>query len=171
MKKLLITMMALVVALALPLVLNAQEIEPATVVADHVKAFKTGDLDAAYAYFADDAVYHLNFMDETYTGAVEIRAWWEDLVAQNFDIEVEVLNVEGDAVTTKTKTWVDFTREMGIAPLEATEVYIVRDGKKVRKKNKGKMRVVKTPDKPIVRQMRDNLESRETIETIIMSAI
>jgi hypothetical protein len=68
-------------------------------------------------------------MDETYTGVDEIRAWWEDLVAQNFDIEVEVVKVEGDTVTTNTKTWVDFTRELGIAPLEATEVYVVQDGK------------------------------------------
>lgn len=129
MKKLLITMIVLLVLLVLPLALNAQETDPATVVTDHIVAFKSGNLDAAQAYFADDAVYHLEFMDETYTGVDEIRAWWEELAAQNFDIEVEVVKVEGDTVTTNTKTWVDFTRELGIAPLEATEVYIVQDGK------------------------------------------
>ena len=129
MKKLLMIMVALVIILALPLMLNAQEADPAKVVTDHVEVFKTGDLDAALTYFADDAVYRLEFMDETYTGKDEIRAWWDDLAAQNFDIEIEVVKVEEDTVTTNTKTWVDFTRELGIAPLEATEVYIVQDGK------------------------------------------
>ena len=32
-------------------------------------------------------------------------------------------------MTAHTRTWVDFTRELGIAPLEATEVHIVEDGK------------------------------------------
>jgi LPXTG-motif cell wall-anchored protein len=129
MKKFLITIMVFAVIFTLPLALYAQETDPAKVVTDHVAAFKTGDLDAALAYYADDAVYHLDFMDETYTGKDEIRAWWDDLATQNFDLEVEVLEVEGNAVTTHTKTWVDFTRELGIAPLEATEVYIVEDGK------------------------------------------
>jgi hypothetical protein len=121
--------MVLIVLLTLPMGLNAQEADPAQVVTDHLVPFKAGDLDAAQAYFADDAVYHLEFMDETYTGADEIRAWWEGLQEQNFDIEVEVGNVDGNKVTTHTKTWMDFTRELGIAPLEATEVYIVENGK------------------------------------------
>jgi hypothetical protein len=129
MKMFLITMMMLVVILALPLALNAQETDPAKVVTDHLVPFKAGDLDAALAYFADDAVYRIEFMDETYTGVDEIRAWWVGLQEQNFDIEVEVVNVEGNKVTTHTKTWTDFTRELDIAPLEATEVYIVEDGK------------------------------------------
>lgn len=37
--------------------------------------------------------------------------------------------MEGDTVTARTKTWSDPTREMGVAPLVATEVYIVQDGK------------------------------------------
>lgn len=31
-------------------------------------------------------------------------------------------------MTTRTQTWVDFTREADIAPLVATETYIVEDG-------------------------------------------
>ncbi len=129
MKKLLITIMVLMVLLALPLALNAQESDPANVVTDHLIPFKAGDLEGALAYYADDAVYRLEFMDETYAGADEILAWWEELQEQHFDIEVEVVNVDGNKVTTRTKTWMDFTREMGIAPLEATEVYVVEDGK------------------------------------------
>ena len=129
MKKSLFTTMVLMVLLALPLALNAQETDPAKVVTDHLIPFKAGDLEGALAYYADDAIYRIEFMDETYTGADEILAWWEGLQEQHFDIEVEVVDVDGNKVTTHTKTWIDFTREMGIAPLEATEVYVVEDGK------------------------------------------
>ena len=37
--------------------------------------------------------------------------------------------MEGDTVTTETKTWTDDTRALGVAPIVATEVYIVQDGK------------------------------------------
>lgn len=66
---------------------------------------------------------------DTFTGAEEVRAWFEDLVAMNFEIHIEVLQMEGDTVTTRTSTWVDATREMGVAPLVATEVYTVQAGK------------------------------------------
>jgi hypothetical protein len=92
-------------------------------------ALNTGDVDAAMALFTDDAVVTLAFFEETYTGAEEIRAWFEGLVAANFEIQLEVLQVEGDTVTTKTTTWIDFTRQMGIAPLVAEEVYTFQNGK------------------------------------------
>lgn len=41
----------------------------------------------ALAYYADNTVYHLDFMDESYSGKDAIRAWWDELAAQNFDIE------------------------------------------------------------------------------------
>jgi hypothetical protein len=97
-------------------------------------ALNAGDVDAAMAFFTDDAVVKLvpalpPGSPDTYNGAEEIRAWFEELVAMNFEIDVEVLEVEGDTVTTRTSTWMDPTREMGVAPLVATEVYTVRDGK------------------------------------------
>jgi len=39
------------------------------------------------------------------------------------------LKVEGDTVTTKSQTWADPTRDLGVAPLEATLVYTVQDDK------------------------------------------
>jgi ketosteroid isomerase-like protein len=97
-------------------------------------ALNAGDVDAAMAFFTDDAVVKLvpalpPGSPDTYTGAEEIRAWFEELAAMNFEIHIEVLQVEGDTVTTRTSTWVDSTREMGVAPLVATEVYTVLDGK------------------------------------------
>ena len=47
----------------------------------------------------------------------------------NFAIEATSLQVEGDTVTVAIRTWADPSRALGIAPLEATDVYIVKDGK------------------------------------------
>ena len=127
-------MTALVVMLALPAALYAQETDPASVVIADAEAISAGDIDAAMALWADDAVVKLvppipPDSPDTYTGKAELRAWFESLVAMNFKIEVEILQVEGDTVTALAKTWVDPTREMGVAPLVATEVYTVHDGK------------------------------------------
>lgn len=134
MKTRLITITTLVLVLALPVALYAQETDPAAVVTADAEALNAGDVDAAMALWADDAVVKLvpalpPGSPDTYTGAEQIRAWLESLVAMNFEIEVEILQVEGNTVTTLTKTWVDPTREMGVAPLVATEVYTVQDGK------------------------------------------
>ena len=125
---------ALVVMLALSVALYAQETDPASVVMAIVEPLNAGDIDTMMAFFADDAVVKLvpalpPGSPDTFTGAEEIRAWFEGLVAMNFEIHIEVLQVEGDTVTTKTSTWADPTREMGVAPLVATEVYTVQDGK------------------------------------------
>ncbi len=135
MKTRIMAITALVVMLALPGALYAQETDPAAVVSALAEAVNAGDVDAAMALFAADAVVKLVGLPpplhepDTYTGAEEIRAWFEGLVAQNFEIEVEILKVEGDTVTTETSTWSDPTRELGVAPLVATEVYTVQDGK------------------------------------------
>ena len=50
-------------------------------------------------------------------------------MAVNWKGELEILQVEGDTVTTKSRTWADPTRALGVAPLEATLVYAVQDGK------------------------------------------
>jgi len=134
MKTRLIAITTLVVMLALPAALYAQETDPAAVVMAIVEPLNAGDIDAAMAFFADDAVVKLvppipPDSPDTFTGAEEIRAWFEGLVAMNFEIHIEILQVEGDTVTTRTSSWVDATREMGVAPLVATEVYIVQGGK------------------------------------------
>jgi hypothetical protein len=128
-KKLLISMIVLFIVLALPLTLRAQETDQAAVLQAMGDALNTGDVDAAMALFTDDAEVTLAFFEETYTGAEEIRTWFEGLVAANFEIQLEVLQAEGDTVTTKTTTWIDFTRQMGIAPLVAEEVYTFQNGK------------------------------------------
>lgn len=134
MKTRIIAMTALVVMLALPAALYAQETDPVVVVMAEIEAFNAGDIDAALALYADDVVIKLvppipPDSPDTYTGKAELRAWFEGLVAVNWKGELEILQVEGDTVTTKSQTWADPTRALGVAPLEATLVYAVQDGK------------------------------------------
>jgi len=134
MNRWLISFMLLVVGmLVFPAVIHAQGTDPAAVVQASVKEFKMGNLEASLAYYADDAVVKLIGVPpgqpDTYKGREQIRAWWKELVAAHFDIQVDVLRVDGDTVTTKTQTWMDQTRQLGVAPLVATEVYVVKNGK------------------------------------------
>lgn len=125
--------LALTVMLAVLVGCQAQP-SPEEVLAALEDALNAGDVDAAMALFTADAVVKLvpalpPDSPDTYTGAEEIRAWFEELVAMNFEIHVDVLQIEGDTVTTRTSTWADATREMGVAPLVATEVYTVQASK------------------------------------------
>ncbi|RLC82858.1 MAG: hypothetical protein DRJ03_18405, partial [Chloroflexi bacterium] len=66
--------------------------------------------------------------EECTTGAEEIGVWIKELVAVNFSIEPESIEMEGDTVTVVAKVWADPTRELGVAPLVTTDVYTVQDG-------------------------------------------
>ena len=129
MKLRLIFSLMIILLAAFPGLLQAQETDPAAIVIASAEAFSAWDLDAAQAFFADDAVYRLEFFDETYTGLQELREWWEFGVSDHFKIEVEVIKVDGNTVTTNTTTWYDTTRSLGIAPIEGTDVYVVENGK------------------------------------------
>ena len=82
---------------------TVQEIDPAAVAIASVDTISAGDVDASLATFADDAVVNILLpgAPETYTGKEEIRAWLESLAAQHWEGEVEILQVEGDTVTTR----------------------------------------------------------------------
>jgi hypothetical protein len=119
--------------LVVPLALCAQETDPAELCysAEMMEAFETGDFDTVLAVWADDAVQTIVLGDsvETYTGKDEIRAYWEGLLADGFRMEPTVQSVEGNTVTAESKTWSNDTQALGVAPLVATEVCIVQDGK------------------------------------------
>ena len=128
-EKLLAVIATLALMLVLPSSLYAQETDPESVVNALFEAFNAGDVDTIAAFYADDAVVRFPDENETLTGAEEIRPWIEELVAMNFAIEATSLQVEGNTATVAIRTWADPTRALGIAPLEATDVYIVKDGK------------------------------------------
>ncbi|MDY7077291.1 MAG: nuclear transport factor 2 family protein [Chloroflexota bacterium] len=106
------------------------EATPEAVVNAALDAWNAGDVEALKALFADDAAACFpDWGDECTTGAEEIGDWIEELVAANFSIEAESIEVEGDTVTVVAKVWADPTRELGIAPLVTIDVYTVQGGK------------------------------------------
>lgn len=129
MKTRILAMTALAVMLLLPVALYAQQTDPEAVVMAILDPLNAGDMDALMAFFADDAVMKVVHLDATYTGADEIRAMFEGLAAQNFEMHIdEVLKVEGDIVTTRTSMGTDDTRGLGVQ-IVSTQVYTVQDVK------------------------------------------
>lgn len=102
---------------------------PETLVQDLGTALNAGDVDAAMALMADDAVFTIDFAGnlELHSGSDEIRALYAELIAGNFRIEATPESIEGNTVTTMTKTWGDGVP--GDGPNTAVEVYFIEDGK------------------------------------------
>lgn len=92
-----------------------------------------GDLEGSLGYFADDSVTYFVGMPPTgmeiYRGKEGIRPVWEECIGSHFKMEVEIVSVVGDVVNARSKTWHDFTRQLGVAPNEFIETYVIKDGK------------------------------------------
>jgi ketosteroid isomerase-like protein len=103
------------------------------VVLDMVARLNAGDVDGSLAYFAEDAVSYFIGMPPTgmefYRGREALRPMWEYCVGDNFEWEVDIASANGDIVVAKTKTWMDFTRDLGVAPNDFFDVFKVEDGK------------------------------------------
>ncbi|MGD8462331.1 MAG: nuclear transport factor 2 family protein [Anaerolineae bacterium] len=128
MKRSRFVLMMLLVVFALPVALHAQESDPATVINAANDAWNAGGADALKALYADDAIVSFPDWGEVITGREQIDEWIEGLVASNFVIEPESIQVEGDTVTVVAKAWADESRALGIAPLVTTDVYTVQGG-------------------------------------------
>jgi hypothetical protein len=105
---------------------------PAATVLKMVERLNAGDVEGSLAYFTDDAMLYIVGLPptgmEVYQGKEQLRSFWEDNVSNHFQWEVEISSVVGDVVTAHVKTWHDFTRELGVAPLEWIDVYEVKNG-------------------------------------------
>ena len=102
----------------------ANKAEKENVITAMADALSAGDVEATMALFTDDAI-----ISESCIGREQIRLFMEDLVANNFKIQIEILQVLGDIAVTRSKTWHDETRQLGIAPLVYIEIYPIQDGK------------------------------------------
>ena len=126
-------LLLLALLLAGPLALQAQETDPVEICyGPGFEAFVAREEVFSPSYWAEDAVQTsiMGDMVSTYTGHDEIRAHMEELWAtKGFDMEVSVVSVEGDTVTAESRIWDDDLRALGVAPLIATEVCVVEDGK------------------------------------------
>jgi ketosteroid isomerase-like protein len=98
-----------------------------------VERMNAGDLDGVMAYWADDAIVYFFGLPPTgteiYKGKGQIRPVFEECIGSHFKWAVEISSVVGDVVNAQAKTWHDFTRQLEVAPLEYTDVYVVKDGK------------------------------------------
>jgi len=129
-----IVLASLTLMLMLPTVLFAQAMTPEEVVMAMIEAEKAGDVEAAIALFADDAVYSVvppspDMPGPTIVGKNAIRAYWEAIAAKNEDISREITGVEGNTVTTLVRYVDDDLRSLGLESIEATEEYVIQDGK------------------------------------------
>ena len=98
-----------------------------------VERMNAGDLEGSLAYFSDDAIGYIMGLPptgmEVYTGKEQIRTLWQDSIDNHFHWEVKITQVVIDEVYVRAKTWHDFTRQLGVAPLEYSDIYEVKDGK------------------------------------------
>jgi ketosteroid isomerase-like protein len=105
----------------------------AALVLDMAARINAGDAEGSLAYFAEDAMIYFIGMPPTgieiYRGVEQLRPIWEDCVNNHFKWEVEIVSTVGDVVTARTKTWHDFTIQLGVAPNEFIDVFLVQDGK------------------------------------------
>jgi LPXTG-motif cell wall-anchored protein len=114
----------------LTLNVQAQATDPQTVFNQFHAAVNAHDVDAALAFFADDAV--VQFPNQpppnVFRGTAEIRTWLQGDADQHIQVATEQLKVEGDKLTWIAKVDVDDVRALGITiegPVEA----VVQNGK------------------------------------------
>jgi len=107
--------------------------DPASVIRAYTDAANAGDVEAAIAWWADDAtctVLPAAVMGQAvFTGKAHIRSLAEALIAQHSRTDLEELQVDGERVTALSRSHVDSVRRLGVEALEATAEAIVRDGK------------------------------------------
>ena len=105
-----------------------------TTVLDMVGRTNAGDFSGAADLFAEDALIYLVGMPPTgmeiYRGKDQFRTFLEECcTGQNFVWEVAPEGVNSGMVFVEAKTWMDFTRQLGVAPNSFHEIFVVKDGK------------------------------------------
>jgi LPXTG-motif cell wall-anchored protein len=109
---------------------HAQATDPKSVFDGLHAAVNAHDVDAALAFFADNAV--VQFPNQpppnVFRGKTEIRAWLQGDADQNIQVQTEQFEVAGEKMTWIAKVDVDDLRPLGITiegPVEA----VVQNGK------------------------------------------
>ena len=132
-KKMFITLMAMVIIFALASSLYAQETDPEKVLNALADSLHAGDVEATMELFTDDAIIKVLYGEarppSSYIGREQVRVFMEKMVAGNFKIQFEILQILGDIVITRSKTWMDPTIKLGIAPMDYIDIYPIQDGK------------------------------------------
>jgi hypothetical protein len=86
------------------------------------------DLEGALTLFADDAVV-TSVSPEPFSGKAEIQGWLEEMFADNFHLEAEILEVNDNVVIERDTMTMDSMKFLGIETLTGTSEVTVEDGK------------------------------------------
>ena len=124
MKKTLFTLRLLLIA---ALITGCGGAKPDEVSLQLVEAVNVQNLESALALFADDAVV-TSVSPEPFTGKAEIQDWLEGMYADNFHLEAEILEVNGNVVTERDTMSMDSMSFYGIESLTGTSKVTVEDG-------------------------------------------
>ena len=120
--------LALVLVLSIVLlVLTGCGAKPDTVATELAEAVNAQDLDAALKLFAEDAVVNSGG-PAPFSGKEEIQGWLEDMFADNFYLEIEIVEVTEDKVVEQDTMTMDSVNDLGIASLQGTSEITVQDG-------------------------------------------
>jgi hypothetical protein len=106
----------------------------AVVVSEMVALANAGDYAGAAELVADDFMAYFIGLPPTGMEIYWVKEKFQTFLeqcctGQHFEWEVTPVKVEDGVVYVDAKTWMDFTRELGVAPNTWTEVYKVVDGK------------------------------------------
>jgi ketosteroid isomerase-like protein len=109
---------------------HAQAADPQAVFDGFHAAVNAHDVDAALAFFADDAV--VQFPNQpppnTYRGQAEIRAWLKGDADQHIQVTTEQLKMSGDTLSWIAKVVTDDVRGSGIT-IEGPAEAVIQGGK------------------------------------------
>jgi ketosteroid isomerase-like protein len=105
----------------------------AKIILEMAAKLNAGDVDGSLAYFSEDALSYFMGMPPTgmefYQGREGLRPLWEYCAGDNFEMQVDITHVEDNLVYADVQTWMDFTRQLGVAPNHFVDVYELKDSK------------------------------------------
>jgi ketosteroid isomerase-like protein len=106
----------------------------AAIVLEMIARVNAEDYAGAAELVADDMMAYFIGMPPTgmeiYWGKAQFQTFLEECcTGQHFEWEVVPQRVQDGVVYAKSKTWMDFTRELGVAPNSWHELFAVKDGK------------------------------------------
>ena len=131
MKQQILALTLVLVLLALPMASLAEDTDPASVLNAMVAAYMAGDIDAAMAYYADDAVMTVTNTGEVYDGAAPIRAFFEMMQGLNYVVRMEILSVDGNTLNVRGYHTSDNSRGMGLPDesIISEDIWVIENGK------------------------------------------
>lgn len=102
--------------------------KPEDIALQLAEATNAQDLESALALFAEDAVV-TSASPEPFTGKAEIQGWLEGMFADDFQLDAEIVEMNGNLVIEKDTMTMDSMSFYGIEPLTGTSEITVEDGK------------------------------------------